>query len=220
MDTVMPQAWDEKASMQPRRVGNGVQKVGDLKTVDLSGPSPSFFLTLLFDDETVLLGMDMDDRKTAEGKYRPTRGAFKMSFGYGGNVETMMTEGSNVDTSLFGTTWALKHVVRYLGYIHKSEGDGWGPVATIGFLCPADMKQKYLNEVNRASQATKNPRFVDFVALPIEKLIASGEEKSAVYDESMLKLVDHDGKKYKMWDEGAARAQYLPQLLEQLRSKE
>jgi hypothetical protein len=199
--------WNEKASMS-EDLPEGSSVGFDLTNIDLSGPSPSFLATIVFSDQTVLVAKDMDPRKLSDGSYRITREAYKMSFGWGGTMDTLFDDQSPVSQSLYGCTACIRDHLSYLGY-YISRGEGWGPAVIVAYSCPENLKEQFLRDLNH----TADGRFVDFCTLPLSKMVESGHDHGAVYDAQKLTYITHDNKQYKMWDEAQPRKYLLSLIL-------
>jgi hypothetical protein len=226
------QSWDATKSMTPALP----QTIGVSETdpeqvlIGKEGPSPSNQALVVMhtsEGDFVLLCKDYDPR-LVDGKYRPTHGALKASFGFGlpkdhsfeSSFQALVKGPAN--TALYNLFSKVDLSCVQTGKFAYSEGGKeWGPVSTIPVFISVDfdMANKLVAQLNQISQQTfdnrKNDfegRFRDFTLLPLKALLSTGNDQPAVLDESKLEMIMVDGVPTKLWDESQMRKNLLPHV--------
>lgn len=236
---IMSEVWNESHSMQPANPLPEVDGViqCDLKTTPVptpvEGSTTGIMVIICNKDGTILHLLDYDVRKLSNGNYRPTYKASKSSIGYGyrGNAaslwEAIMDSNGPVNKSLYGVFNTYKCHFKQANMLYSIRGDTWGPALTIPLIFDADdatiaafisdlndAAAKKLEEV-KGSQDTRDlmkARFRGPHWLPIDDLIATGSDESAVYNEDKLAVITHEETTYKLFDEAPMRKHLLPEL--------
>lgn len=62
-------------------------------------------------------------------------------------------------------------------------------------------------------------RFRDFTLVPLKALLSTGNNVPAVYDQTQLQTVEHEGRLEKLWDESQMRANLLPHVAAAIQAK-
>lgn len=221
-NTIMPPLWDETVSLTRARPGNGARPLDELDADEgeyLKRNGYSSLVCFIFTDGTVMAFRDYDDRKTKDGKYRPTRGTFKTTMGFGWCFPNVFAPGSGIDVSSYQVTREFQHHLKPMEWYYQMNGDGWG-VAILPYLCEVGLKEKFLLTLNRSAYDNPKTRFREFTALPIDMLIDAtncfGDQEITSYPnrEASNAVIRYEGMEYVMWDEKKQYDNLFPKLLQ------
>ena len=114
-------------------------------------------------------------------------------------------------------------------FVYSEGGKEWGPAVTIPLFLTGNHSLKMelteaqgiienLNEKANTTFSTKNAddiitgRFRDFTLIPLKSLLNTGNDQSAVMDESKLEEIEVDGQRVKLWDESQMRKNLFPHV--------
>lgn len=235
------QTWDEKSSMSAALEStiNVFRDDPTKKVIGSDGPSPSNLALVVFVTEKgpqILMAKDYDPRKLDTGKFRPTYGSLKATFGFGlkagefsTSQEALLRGSANVSLyQMFDKFSSDSITLTNLSY--QERGEEWGPAVTIPVFIKTSFEDatKTLKEVNdTALQAYETKaegdlftgRFRDFTLIPLATLKHTGSMTPAVYDEANLEVIQLPNGPVKLWDEAQMRQNLLPHIVEYLSQK-